>query len=544
MNDAVSNIPELSVSELAGALKRTVEDAFGNVRIRGEISGYRGPHSSGHVYFSLKDQNARIDAVIWKGVFSRIKFRPEDGLEVIATGRISTFPGKSSYQIIIEQMEPAGIGALMALLEERRRKFQAEGLFDAARKKKLPYLPGVIGIVTSPTGAVIRDMIHRLSDRFPREVLVWPVRVQGEGSAAEVAAGIRGFNAISPDDDNLPRPDVIVVARGGGSLEDLWGFNEEIVLRAAAESTIPLVSAIGHETDWTLLDHIADVRAPTPTAAAEMIVPVRADLIADTRERSARLAGGMARLQDRWRRDLMNLARALPAPERALEGPSQRLDRAVLRLGSIVKSGLDRRKLALAAASRRLAAQTPEARLARFRTRLESLGERLPGLGERRLRDAQTRAVQMNQRFARAMTARLALEARDSARRKGDLEKLATRLKKALEARLAREKQTLSARVQLLESLGYRRVLQRGYAVVRDDKGAILHAAAAVHAGHPVSIEFADGRVEAVAGGEARPLPPRPAKGKPMGSSQDKGGQDKGGQGKSGQDKGSQGSLF
>ena len=269
------------------------------MRIRGEISGYRGPHGSGHVYFSLKDQNARIDAVIWKGVFSRIKFRPEDGLEVIATGRISTFPGKSSYQIIIEQMEPAGVGALMALLEERRRKLQTEGVFDAARKQPLPYLPEVIGIVTSPTGAVIRDMIHRLSDRFPREVLVWPVRVQGEGSAAEVAAAIRGFNAIGTDDDNLPRPDVIVVARGGGSLEDFWGFNEEIVVRAAAESDIPLVSAIGHETDWTLLDLVADVRAPTPTAAAEMIVPVRADLIAETRSRAARLIGAVMRGQER-----------------------------------------------------------------------------------------------------------------------------------------------------------------------------------------------------------------------------------------------------
>ncbi|KAF0226445.1 MAG: exodeoxyribonuclease VII large, partial [Beijerinckiaceae bacterium] len=351
MNEPVSNTPELSVSDLAGALKRTIEDAFGQVRLRGEISGYRGPHSSGHVYFSLKDQNAKIDAVIWKGVFSRIKFRPEDGLEVIATGRITTFPGKSSYQIIVEQMEPAGVGALMALLEERRRKLQAEGVFDSARKRKLPYLPVVIGIVTSPTGAVIRDMIHRISDRFPREVLVWPVRVQGEGSAVEVAAAIRGFNAlpIAPKsgsrfsgggDGPISRPDVIVVARGGGSLEDLWSFNEEIVVRAAAESDIPLVSAIGHETDWTLLDLVADVRAPTPTAAAEMIVPVRADLVADTRAHAARLAGAMARLQERHRRDLANLSRALPSPERALEVPRQKLDRAVIRQEAAMRAAL------------------------------------------------------------------------------------------------------------------------------------------------------------------------------------------------------------
>ena len=245
---APSNAPEWSVSDLAGALKRTLEDAFGHVRLRGEVSGYRGPHSSGHAYFCLKDQNARIDAVIWKGTFSRLKIKPEEGMEVIATGRITTFPGSSKYQIVVESLEPAGIGALMALLEERRRKLTAEGLFAAERKRRLPFLPRVIGVVTSPTGAVIRDILHRLEDRFPRRVLVWPVRVQGETCAAEVAAAIRGFNALEPG-GRIPRPDVLIVARGGGSIEDLWGFNEEIVVRAAAESAIPLVSAVGHETD-------------------------------------------------------------------------------------------------------------------------------------------------------------------------------------------------------------------------------------------------------------------------------------------------------
>src|SRR5437763_4813239 len=274
------NIPEWSVSELSAALKRTVEDAYGFVRVRGEISGYRGPHSSGHCYFSLKDEGARMDGVIWKGVFGRIRFKPEEGLEVIATGRLTTYPGRSSYQIVIDSLEPAGVGALMALMEERKKKLAAEGLFEEARKQLLPWLPEVIGVVTSPTGAVIRDILHRLEDRFPRHVLVWPVKVQGEGSAEQVAAAIRGFNAL-PEGGRIPRPDVLIVARGGGSLEDLWSFNEEIVVRAAAESMIPLISAVGHETDITLIDFVADKRAPTPTAAAEMAVPVRSELFVE-----------------------------------------------------------------------------------------------------------------------------------------------------------------------------------------------------------------------------------------------------------------------
>src|SRR5438094_7735349 len=280
MNEPRVNIPEWTVSELSAALKKTVEDAYGFVRGRGEITGYRGPHSSGHVYFALKDENAKIDAVIWRTAFGRIRFKPEEGLEVIATGKLTTYPGRSSYQIVIDSLEPAGVGALMALLEERKKKLAAEGLFDEARKQLLPYLPRVIGVVTSPTGAVIRDILHRLADRFPRHVIVWPVRVQGETSAAEVASAIRGFNALPPG-GRLPRPDLLIVARGGGSLEDLWSFNEEIVVRAAAESTIPLISAVGHETDITLIDFAADKRAPTPTAAAEMAVPVRSELMVE-----------------------------------------------------------------------------------------------------------------------------------------------------------------------------------------------------------------------------------------------------------------------
>src|SRR5277367_4593312 len=334
---AKTNALELSVSELSAALKRTVEDRFGYVRVRGEVSNYRGPHSSGHAYFSLKDQGARIDAVIWKGVFARQRVRPEEGMEVIATGKITTFPGKSAYQIVIEALEPAGIGALMALLEARRVKLAAEGLFDAARKQLLPYLPAVIGVVTSPTGAVIRDILHRLADRFPVHVLVWPVRVQGETSAAEVAQAIAGFNALEPG-GAIPRPDVLIVARGGGSLEDLWSFNEEAVVRAAAESLIPLISAVGHETDITLIDFAADKRAPTPTAAAEMAVPVRSELLVEVSALARRTFVCWQRAQEGRRNELRAAVRALPGPSELLAIPRQRLDASAAALPRSLKA--------------------------------------------------------------------------------------------------------------------------------------------------------------------------------------------------------------
>ena len=325
--DPLLNAPEFTVSELSSALKRTVEDAYGHVRVRGEISGFRGPHSSGHCYFALKDESAKIEAVIWKGVHGRMRFKPQEGLEVIATGKLTTYPGSSKYQIVIEAIEPAGIGALMALMEERKRKLAAEGLFDEARKQLLPWLPEVIGVVTSPTGAVIRDILHRLQDRFPRRVLVWPVKVQGEGSAEQVAAAIRGFNAL-PEGGRIPRPDLLIVARGGGSLEDLWSFNEEIVVRAAAESMIPLISAVGHETDITLIDFAADKRAPTPTAAAEMAVPVRAELFVEVSALARRTMLCWQRAQESRRNELRAAARALPAAGELLAIPRQRLDGA------------------------------------------------------------------------------------------------------------------------------------------------------------------------------------------------------------------------
>ena len=375
-----SNAPEITVSELSNALKRAIEDRFGYVRVRGEISGYRGPHSSGHAYFCLKDANARLDAVIWRSTFLRMRVKPEEGLEVVATGKLTTFPGKSSYQIVIESLELAGLGALMALFEARRKKLAEEGLFDAARKRKIPFMPKVVGVVTSPTGAVIRDILHRLSDRFPVRVIVWPVRVQGETSAAEVAAAIQGFNALSAG-GAIPRPDVLIVARGGGSLEDLWSFNEEMAVRAVAESAIPLIAAVGHETDWTLIDHAADLRAPTPTAAAEFAVPVRAELIATLADLDARKRGAILRLAQRRRADLRSLARALPGAEALVEALRQRLDRAGDTLAARARAAFDSRALRLAGLARGLARHSPRAHFAGLRERVRGLVGRLERLG-------------------------------------------------------------------------------------------------------------------------------------------------------------------
>src|SRR4051794_2286807 len=374
--EALMNAPEFTVSELSSALKRTVEDAYGHVRVRGEISGFRGPHSSGHCYFALKDETAKIEAVVWKTAYGRMRFKPQEGLEVIATGRLTTFPGPSEYQIVIEALEPAGVGALMALMEERKRKLGAEGLFDEARKQLLPWLPEVIGVVTSPTGAVIRDILHRLAARFPRHVLVWPVRVQGEGSAEQVAAAIRGFNALA-EGGRIPRPDLLIVARGGGSLEDLWSFNEEIVVRAAAESMIPLISAVGHETDITLIDFAADKRAPTPTAAAEMAVPVRAELFVEVSSHARRMMRCWQRGQEGRRTELRAAARALPAPAELLALPRQRLDAAAGSLPRALKANSHAHFRRFAHVGARLTLRVLRAQVAQAAQRLTTSGERL-----------------------------------------------------------------------------------------------------------------------------------------------------------------------
>ncbi len=329
------NAPALSVSELSAALKRTVEDGFAHVRVRGEISGFKRV-ASGHCYFTLKDEAACIDAVVWRGTAASIRFQPEDGIEVIATGKLTTYPARSRYQIVVERLELAGQGALMALLDRRRLALAAEGLFDEAKKRPLPFAPLRIGVVTSPTGAVIRDIIHRLEDRFPTHVMLWPVPVQGEGAAEKVAAAVAGFNAMA-----VP-PDLLIVARGGGSIEDLWAFNEEIVVRAVAGSAIPVISAVGHETDTTLCDHAADRRAPTPTAAAEMAVPVRAELLAQVRELGARAERCARRTGERAAEQLQALLRHWPERQALLAPQQQKLDDLAERLPRGLRGRLDR----------------------------------------------------------------------------------------------------------------------------------------------------------------------------------------------------------
>src|SRR6266550_2559517 len=400
------NIPEWTVSELSVALESTIENAFGYVRVRGEISGYKGPHGSGHVYFALKDQTAKIDGVIWKGVFGRMRIKPEEGMEVIVTGKLTTYPNRSSYQIIVETLEPAGLGALMALLEERKRKLTAEGLFDEARKQLLPFLPEVIGVVTSPTGAVIRDILHRLADRFPRHVMVWPVRVQGDGCAEQVAAAIHGFNALALDGSPC-RPDLLIVARGGGSLEDLWSFNEEIVVRAAAASMIPLISAVGHETDVTLIDFAADRRAPTPSAAAELAVPVRIELCARVESLARRSLACWQRGEEARRAELRAAIRALPTAEELLAVPRQRLDHASTRLPRALTANAQIHHAQFSRVAGRLGPQI-------LRARVNRCGELVAALHERAARAQSVARLRRRERLLTA-TARLAAGLRANA---------------------------------------------------------------------------------------------------------------------------------
>ena len=482
---ALKNLVEWTVSELSAALKRTVEDAYGFVRVRGEISGFRGASPSGHCYFRLKDDKAVLEAVIWKGTAGRMRVKPEEGLDVIASGRLTTFPGSSKYQIVIDALEPAGIGALMKLLEERKKKLAAEGLFDEARKQLLPFIPEVIGVVTSPTGAVIRDILHRLADRFPRRVLVWPVRVQGETSAAEVAAAIEGFNAIH-DGGSVPRPDLIIVARGGGSLEDLWSFNEEIVVRAAAASMIPLISAVGHETDFTLIDFAADWRAPTPTAAAERAVPVRAELLTRLSSLGHRKLACWQRGIERHRKELSLLARALPKD--ILAQPRQQLDSLSERLPRALRANAQLHHTHFSRIAGRLAPQLLRNQVERRRERYDSLNRRL----------ATSIVANAQAHRARIVRSRDRLTACSNA------------AQRAMLTLLDRHAARLDRADRLLLAFSYREVLKRGFVLVRDGEDRPLHAAASVTRGMHLSLEFSDGRVNAVAEGDAvpRPVPP------------------------------------
>src|ERR1700686_3439383 len=432
MSDATGkNTVEWSVSELSAALKRMVEDAYGFVQVRGEVSGFKGASPSGHVYFRLKDDRAVLEGVIWKGVWDRMRIKPEEGLDVIVSGKLTTFAGSSKYQIVIDTLEPAGIGALMKLLEERKKKLAAEGLFDEARKQLLPFLPTVIGVVTSPTGAVIRDILHRLADRFPRRVVVWPVRVQGEGSAEQVAAAIRGFNAL-PATGPIGRPDLIIVARGGGSLEDLWGFNEEIVVRAAAESMIPLISAVGHETDVTLIDFAADKRAPTPTAAAEMAVPVRSELFVE-------VAGLARRTMLCWQRDhesrrnkLRAAMRALPGSSELLAIPRQRLDSATSALPRGLKANTHAHFRRFAGASARLTVRVLRGQLSQADHRLTACGERMAHSARSLLRNRRDRFAGLVIRLKASKFSNAQAQRQTIARHRERTLRLAERARRAL----------------------------------------------------------------------------------------------------------------
>jgi exodeoxyribonuclease VII large subunit len=458
---AGDNAQPLTISEISALLKRTVEDRFGFVRLRGELSGVKRA-ASGHFYCALKDEGAVIDGVMWKGNASRLNFRAEDGLEVIATGKLTTYPGRSKYQIVIDSLELAGEGALLALLEKTRARLAAEGLFAAERKRRLPFLPQVIGVVTSPTGAVIRDILHRLADRFPTHVIVWPVLVQGQGAAEQVAAAVRGFSALEAGGP-VPRPDVVIVARGGGSIEDLWSFNEEVVVRAIAECSIPVISAVGHETDTTLADFAADRRAPTPTAAAEMAVPVRADLALTLADLGARQRRAVYRPVELGRERLAARARLLPKPENLLQPQAQRLD---------------------------------------------DLAERLRrGLGERSSRGRERLAGAA----ARLSPSLLTRSTAEAARR---LER--ARLNPALVDRPVRSgTDRLAALTRVMSQLHPEKPLERGYAIIRDAAGKALTTRAEA-AGEPALVlQFRDGRLDAMPAQGAAPPPPTTPKPRP-----------------------------
>lgn len=447
------NAQPLSITELSQALKRTVEDRFGHVRLRGELSGVKRA-ASGHMYCALKDDKAVLDGVMWRGNTGRLSFAPEDGLEVIATGKLTTYAGRSKYQIVIDQLELAGEGALLALLEKTRERLAAEGLFAQERKRRLPYLPRTIGVVTSPTGSVIRDILHRLADRFPSHVLVWPVLVQGQGAAEQVAAAVRGFSDMAAD-GAVARPDIVIVARGGGSIEDLWSFNEESVVRAVAECSVPVISAVGHETDTTLVDYASDRRAPTPTAAAEMAVPVRADLVATLADFANRQQRAVLRPVELGRERLAARLQRLPKAQNVLQTQAQRLDDLTerLRRGLTDRAGKGRERLAGTAA------------------RLS------PVMLERR---------------------------RDMAAERLDRVRLAPTL---VELPLRAKRDSLSALTRIASQLHPEKPLERGYAIVRDGAGTALTSQRSASKETALTLQFSDGSLSVQRGGGTQPVP-------------------------------------
>jgi exodeoxyribonuclease VII large subunit len=470
------NTPEFTVSELAFSLKRSIEEQYGHVRVRGEL-GRVTIARSGHCYLDVKDDKAVINSIIWKGVMGRLSMRPEEGMEVVCEGKLSTYPGRSNYQLIVDKMELAGAGALMALYEKRKKALAAEGLFDDGRKVPLPFMPKTIGVVTSQTGAVIRDILHRISDRFPSHVLVWPVLVQGDKAAEQIASAITGFNHA----EGFPKPDVLIVARGGGSMEDLWCFNEEIVARAAASSTIPLISAVGHETDWTLIDYVADYRAPTPTGAAEVAVPVMADWLETLADHGLRLGRGLRR-SVLERENRLRAAR-LPRLDTVLAPAQQRLDLAAARLPSPQRL-YEPQKNALA--------------LQRLPSMTQILSRAAERLAER------DKALRAAMRFTHS-------RARETLTRQGET---IIRMEKSAEQAIRRQLESQSNRLdraaKLLDAYSYQGVLDRGYALVQDDRGHVVRSKDAVSAGQGVSLTFADGeRAAVIAGGTAVKAKPK-----------------------------------
>ncbi len=487
----VSNIPEYSVTEISGAVKRTLEGSFGRVRVRGEVTEAKR-YPSGHIYFSLKEESCKLSAVAWKTAVSRLGLLPENGVEVIAQGKLSSYGDRSSYQLIVERLEYAGVGALLARIEMVRTRLAGEGLFDASRKRALPMLPLVVGVVTSERGAVIQDIRTTIERRFPRRIILWPVPVQGEGAAEKIAAAIAGFDAL-PAGGPVPRPDVLIVARGGGGLEDLMAFNEEVVVRAVAACTIPLISAVGHETDTTLIDHASDRRAPTPTAAAELAVPSRAELAAGIAHSGARLLGGLDRLVQEQRMALQRAERGLPDLPALLGTARQRLDDRTARLPLALFNLLGMRRAALDRAERGIPDLPALVRAARERTEAQgrALAAALPNLVGARRSELAIASSHLRSGLRHGVAARAAEAAR-----------VIHRLSDAPLRAQGREARArldgLSAR---LESVSHARVLARGYAMVFDMGGHPLTRATAVRPGCAVAIRFADGEVRATTAG-------------------------------------------
>ena len=492
-----SNAPEFTVSEIAGRVRKLIEEELGWVRVRGEV-GRVFRARSGHLYFDLKDDKSVLQCMTWKGQVADLGMEPEEGMEVFAEGKMTASGMQSKFGLNVQRLAMAGEGALMAMLERRKKALAAEGLFAEERKKPLPYLPEIIGVVTSPQGAVIRDILHRLRDRFPRKVLIWPVAVQGAACAPEVARAIQGFNALTPG-GALPRPDVLIVARGGGSIEDLWGFNEEIVARAAAASEIPLISAVGHETDTTLIDFVSDRRAPTPTAAAEMAVPVRLDLMGWVQGQEARLARAAGQGIERRKQRLSDLSRLLPRADALMNDARQRLDIADSGLSRGLERMVERKRAGLSAQIARLRPGLLLGRVNNAKERVSDWAERLgPGLS-RGVVDRRERLRQSGQRLRpEPLRERLV-------RAETDLERLFLRQNAAEKARLTRLSDRLEALDRMRRSLGYTATLARGYAVVRSGDRVVTSAASAQ--GNALEIEFRDGRIAAKASGRSEGNP-------------------------------------